>query len=88
VTVGCQHGYTFEIDNSWLSYAEPLPITNHVVTTTLEAERSRYLQGGTIGVWLQFNGSNTLQGRLHIHIRTKHSRAGLCTGTVPFKAIE
>ncbi|HSZ13708.1 MAG TPA: trypsin-like serine protease [Solirubrobacteraceae bacterium] len=88
VTVNCQHGYTFEIDNSWLSYAEPASITNHVVMTTLEAERSRYLEGGTIDLWLQFNGSNALQGRLHIHIRTKHSRAGLCTGTVPFKAIE
>jgi Trypsin len=88
VTVDCQHGYTFEVDSSWLSYADTVLITNHLATTTLEAETSKYVKAGSIGLRLTWNGTSTLEGRLRIHIRTKHSRAGLCTGTLPFKATE
>jgi hypothetical protein len=88
MTVNCQHGYTYKLDSSWLSYSDTVLITNHVVTATLETEESRYAKAGDVGLHLQFNDSGALEGRLRAHIRTRNSRAGLCSGTLRFKASE
>ena len=39
MTVQCQHGYTYEIWSSWLSYPDNLPITNHVPATIWKLNR-------------------------------------------------
>jgi Trypsin len=84
--VRCQHGYTYEVGNSWLSYADNSPITNHTVATTLETEPDRYMRAGSIGVYLLFNGAGSLEGRLRAHIRSRNRRAGLCSGALNFTA--
>jgi hypothetical protein len=85
-SVPCQHGYIYELETSWLSYSDYAPIASHVVATTLETERSGYMRAGSVGLYLLFSSTGTLEGRLHIHIRSKNRHAGLCSGTLSFKA--
>jgi hypothetical protein len=88
MTVQCQHGYTYEIGSSWLSYPDDLPITNHVVATTLETESDKYMKAGSIGAYLFFNSAGSLEGRLRVHIRSRNRHVGLCSGALSFKAKE
>ena len=88
MTVQCQHGYTYEIWSSWLSYPDNLPITNHVAATILETESDQYMKAGSIGAYLSFNGAGSLEGRLRVHIRSRNKHVGLCSGALSFKAKE
>ncbi len=86
-TVQCQHGYSYEVEDSWLSYQEDELISNHVARVTLETPATRYVHAGSVGVYLQFNGSGGVVGRLRVRLRAKNRKAGLCYAhTIKFTA--
>ena len=85
-SLACQHQYSYELEDSWLSYQDYAAIISHVVATTLETSASRYMRAGSIRLYLQFSSSGTLEGRMRIHIASKNRRSGLCSGTLKFKA--
>jgi hypothetical protein len=85
-TLSCQHGYTYEVDESALSYRDSAPITNHVATLTVETYADRYMRSGRIGVYLFFNRAGSLEGRARVRIRSKNRRVGVCSGSLSFKA--
>jgi hypothetical protein len=85
-TLSCQHGYTYEVDESALSYRDTALIANHVATLTVETNANRYMRSGRIGLYLFFNSAGSLEGRAHVRIRAKNRHVGLCSGSVSFKA--
>jgi hypothetical protein len=84
--VTCQHGYEININESWLSYAQPLAIENHIARTTLEWAPGRETRRGTIGVYVTFAPDNAVEGRLRIHLPYRNHHVGLCSGTWKFVA--
>ncbi|MCW3033309.1 MAG: peptidase and chymotrypsin/Hap [Solirubrobacterales bacterium] len=85
-TIPCQHGYTYGLAESALSYADNVLVTNHVATLTIETEGDRYMRAGRIGVYLFFNGAGSLEGRMRARIRSKNRHVGVCAGSLSFKA--
>jgi hypothetical protein len=87
VNVNCKRGYYYPLEGSWLSYQENEVIENHVVRTTLETEASPYVKAGHVGLYLRFNGSGSVEGRLRVRIVAKSKRVGLCYArTISFTA--
>jgi hypothetical protein len=84
--VNCQHGYYWQLEDSWLSYIDTLLIEGHIAHTTLELAADRESNKGTIGVSLDFTGSRVLEGRIHVHVPFRSRRVGLCSGTLTFTA--
>jgi secreted trypsin-like serine protease len=85
-TLSCQHGYSYEVDESALSYRDSAPITNHVATLTVETYADRYMRSGRIGLFLFFNRAGSLEGRARVWIRSKNRHVGVCSGSLSFKA--
>jgi secreted trypsin-like serine protease len=85
-TLSCQHGFTYEVDESALSYRDSALITNHVATLTVETDTDRYMRSGRIGLYLSFSGAGSLEGRARVRIRSKNGHVGLCSGSLSFKA--
>jgi hypothetical protein len=84
--VHCQHGWEISVNESWLSYANNLAITNHTVSTILEWVPSRETKRGGIGLSLSFTASGVLEGRLRVHLPYRSRRIGLCSSTLNFTA--
>jgi hypothetical protein len=84
--VRCQHGRTFGFADSWLTYTDNLVITNHAVRGTLEWLPSGETKRGTIGVFLRFTASGSLEGRFHVHLPHRSRRIGVCAETFKFTA--
>ena len=85
-TISCQHGYTYEVAESALSYADNALITNHVAALTVETEADRYMHSGHIDIYLFFNSAGALEGRLRVRVRSKNRHVGVCSGSLSFKA--
>ncbi len=85
-TIQCQHGYTYEVAESALSYADNALITNHVAALTLDTEADQYMRAGHIGIYLLFNSAGSLEGRLRVRIHSKNRHVGVCSGSLSFKA--
>jgi hypothetical protein len=84
--VPCQHGYSFPLEISFLSYAEAVAITNGIARGTLEVGGDNESKAGDVGMFLQFGANGTLEGRLRVHIPFRSRRVGLCEGTLKFTA--
>jgi hypothetical protein len=76
--ISCKHGYSYDLDDSWLSYRENETIRDHIVQTTLETPADRYMKRGLVAVYMRFAGSNTVEGHVRVSVRSRNRRAGLC----------
>jgi hypothetical protein len=84
--VTCQHGYSWPLEISFLSYAEDATITDSVARETFAVAADNESKAGDIGMFLQFGVNGTLEGRLRVHIPFRSRRVGLCEGTLKFTA--
>jgi Trypsin len=84
--VRCQHGYVLPLEDSFLSYAYKVTITNHIARGTLATGSDSEFRVGHIGLYVRFTAPGSLEGRLRVHVPTRRRKVGLCSGTLKFTA--
>lgn len=84
--VTCRRGYEVSLEHSWLSSTDGLAITSHIARAVLHVPPDRESRAGAIGLFVHFTASGSLDGRLRVQILSRGRSAGLCTGTLRFRA--
>jgi hypothetical protein len=76
--IRCERGYSYQLDGSWLSYADSLLIKGHVARATLNTPGNRSMRAGHLSVYMRFAGSRIVEGHMRLYLPSRSRRIGPC----------
>jgi hypothetical protein len=86
-TLGCQHGRSAAYGVAGFPTSEPAAISAQVLRASGSTAAGRSWYAGRFGIYMHFDATGIVEGRLQLRVRSRNPRLGLCYApTVRFLA--